>query len=156
VYRSSTTGWPCTNSQTPFPTHRAAIGLEEEGERYLPMTKEEAGADGTAARQRRGTAAPACTTPHLQHLSGPCPSVRPSQCQGREIAAIAQVISSLGARGTRRGRARSREEISLGEMTEARAADRLPYVASAVDAGVRRDQTATPPATRCRESEGNN
>jgi hypothetical protein len=133
----------------------AARGLEEERERYLPVTKEEAGADGTAARQRRGTAAPACMTPHLQHLSGPCPSVRPPQRQGREIEATAQNISSLGARGSRRGRARSREEISLGEMTESRAADRLPYVASATDAEVRRNHAAMPPATRCRESEGN-
>jgi hypothetical protein len=117
------------------------------------VTKEEAGADDIAARQHRGTAAPACTTPHLQHLSEPCPSIRPPKRQGGEIAATAQVISSLGARGTRRGRARSRGEISLGEMTEARAADRLPYVASAVDAGVCQDRAAMPPATRCRGSE---
>jgi hypothetical protein len=58
------------------------------------------------------------------------------------------------ARGTRRGRARSREEISLGEMMEARAADRLPFMASATDAEVRRERAVTPPATRCRESEG--
>jgi hypothetical protein len=121
----------------------------------LPVTKEEAGADGTVARQRRGTAAPASMTPHLQHLSEPCPSVRPPQHQGGEIAATAQDILSLGARGTRRGRARSREEISLGEMTEARAADRLPYVASATDAEVHRNCAATPPVTRCHESEGN-
>jgi hypothetical protein len=52
-------------------------------------------------------------------------------------------------------RARSRERISLGEMAEARAADRLPFMASATDAEVRWDHAATPPATRCRESEGN-
>jgi hypothetical protein len=52
-------------------------------------------------------------------------------------------------------RAGSREGISLGKMAEARAADRLPYVASATDTEVRRNHAAMPPATRCRESEGN-
>jgi hypothetical protein len=52
-------------------------------------------------------------------------------------------------------RARSRERIFLGEMAEARAADRLPSMASTTHTEVRRDGAATPPATRCRESDGN-
>jgi hypothetical protein len=47
----------------------------------------------------------------------------------------------------------SREGISLGEMMEARATDRLLYMASAVDTEVHRDRAATPPTTRCCGSE---
>jgi hypothetical protein len=72
-----------------------------------------------------------------------------------EVATTAQVISSLGARLTRRGQARSREKISLGEMAEAGAMDRMPRMAIAADAGVCWDHAATLLATHCRGSEGN-
>jgi hypothetical protein len=72
-----------------------------------------------------------------------------------EVATTAQVISSLEARLTRRGQARSREKISLGEMAEVGAADQLPCMATAADARVRRDHAATPSATHYRGSEGN-
>jgi hypothetical protein len=70
----------------------------------LPVTKEKAGADGTAARQHKGTAVPACTTTHLQHLPGSFPRVWPLKRQGEEVVATALVISSLGTRLTRPGR----------------------------------------------------
>jgi hypothetical protein len=119
------------------------------------VTKEKARADGTAAWQHRGTAVPACATSHLQHLPESFPHVWPPKRQGEEVATTAQVISSLGARLTQRGRARSREKISLGEMVEAGAADRLPRMVMADDVGVRQDRAATPPATHYRWSEGN-
>jgi hypothetical protein len=40
-------------------------------------------------------------------------------------------------------------------MAEAKVADRLPFMASVIDAEVRRERAATPPVTRYRESEGN-
>jgi hypothetical protein len=72
-----------------------------------------------------------------------------------EVATTAQVIPSLGARLTRHGRARSRENISLGEMAEARTADRFPRMEKAADAGVRWDRVATPLVTHYRGSKGN-
>jgi hypothetical protein len=130
--------------------------VEKKRGRYFPVTKEKAGADGTAAWQHRGTTAPACATPHFQHLMKSFPHVWPPKHQGEEVATTAQVISSLGERLTQWGRARLRDKISLGEVAESGAADRLPCMATTADSRVHRDHAATPPATHYRGSEGNN
>jgi hypothetical protein len=116
---------------------------------------------GGRSRRHRGTATQGHGGASLHDTAPAAPVGALSQRQATTAPGQRDCSHSPGhramgeARGTRRGRARSREEISLGEMMEARAADRLPFMASATDTEVRRNHAATPPATRCRESEGN-